>query len=275
MSFNNLKTMYKYFICLSLSIISFSEITSANNFEIIANFGYGLPIGKNLHFAEVDAVDDTLVWDYKYLSFNDRYSSLGNGLKGTLGMNYYFPNNLGIKLQLGLSVLGKIKIESQYNGYDLNSETIANCSFVELGITMRSNNDKIIPYLSISPGIYLPYGVKETSQDDEPGYRSKFVGEYKYSIGAGVSASAGLQIMLSDHFGLNFEVDPNYVFARVKEVYVTETDLESGEIFEYTVTFLTDENDLPESTEDHYYTHGGEVYSFSSLNLSFGVLFSF
>lgn len=241
--------------------------------DLNIDIGYGIPLGKVTHSAEVDAIEDSI--GYIYSKYDDKYNSFGNGIKYNMSFIIYLNDNIGVIIKTGFSFLGGFKINSTYNNFSHDSEAHSNFFFGNIGLKIKSEIRKIIPYISICPGIYIPVKVEATLTDQEPGFRIKLVQKYKFTPGFGFEGCIGTNIMLTNNFGFNIGFEPSYAFARVKEIEWELTDLEDGTIESGKITYQVDSESLPVDSGNNTYKHGGNIYSFSSFNMKLGIVCSF
>jgi hypothetical protein len=146
---------------------------------------------------------------------------------------------------------------------------------LNLGLKLKSSHERVRPFISLMPGLYVPFGVEYESSDAEPGYRYRIQEEWSFAPGFGFGGSVGMEIRVAKAAFFSLSVAPTYAFARLKEVNWTDTNLETNTTDRGIIYWEVDEPNLPDDTQVADYRHGGTMYSFSSCDFMVGISFCF
>ncbi len=266
--------MIRTHILISI-IIAFSAQHIQAEMELTLDIGYGFGLGRTDHAVVLEAEGDTSDSLNNYQEYDDKYYSLGNGVKWNLGLGVYITENLAIAMQTGFTLLGVSSFESTYNSHAYENFIRNRMFSLSCGFKIKSSKKRILPYISLMPGLYLPFGVERVITDTEPNSSFREKDEWSYAPGFGFSGSLGIEIRMGDENFITIAVKPTYAFARLKEMKWEYTDHTTGITEKGTIKWLLDEPDLPEDTPSVEYKHGGVISSFSSCDFLIGLSYNF
>lgn len=253
-------------IVTCVSILLFTGQIMAGGFQLGIGGGYGFASGRDDLATTYTVNSNGDITDWK-----DVVASHGGGLKLDLNATILFNDYVGLMIAAGFSMLGGYKYEQIDPDEKLEGQVKANYLPITAGLRIQGGNGKVLPYVYVTPGIFIPIGVNEEETYKEQGFPEQTDElKYKFAPGFGISSGLGIQIQPVEMLGLRFECAPTYAFARLKEVEYTDSDGDK-----HTVVFKKNESDLPDDTNDTDYYHGAPMFSFSSIAAKFLIALCF
>lgn len=262
--------MIKKCFTIAIVLMFVGEVLAAG-FQLSFGGGYGFAAGRQYVGSNYEMDTDTT-----YESWKDVRSSFGSGIKFDLDATILFNDNFGLIMGTGISILGGFKLEGKDPTSESTQKMRGNYLPITVGLKLQAGNGKLLPYVYIAPGLFIPLGVKgEYTYKEEGLPEEKNETTTKFALGLGVSSGLGFLLNLSNSFGIKFECAPTYAFARLKE-----TTMEYDDGSKATFIYKKNEEDLPDDDIDDpdditYYYHGAYMYSFSSIAAKVGLLLSF
>lgn len=249
-------------VCAIAVVFLFGVELMAAGFQFNLSGGYSFGAGRD-YVGSINELDN----NGDYTKYRDIYASMGSGIKLDVDFAVLLHNNFGIILGTGFSMLGGYKTESKTPISSIERTMYGNYIPVIAGLKFHAGNGNVLPYLHIAPGIFIPIGVHGESVTNDTSVSEI---SRKYTPGFCISSGIGLLFKISNAVGLKVECAPFYGFARLKEEHTKRSD--GSEI---TYIYLKNDKDLPSSTTDTIYSHGGPTFSFSSIGAKVGVVLSF
>lgn len=255
------------FILIFICIVSFQALAGL---ELGFNLGYGFGTGKLYSdaYGVIPYANFTAITDTTYSEWDDKYTSLGGGIKIDLDLSYYFNDNLGLYFMTGISLLGGSSFEISFPEppivYTFKEKIRTYYIPINIGLKLHTVTGKLKPYIFVAPGLYIPFGGGSVNDTIDL--------SFKFTAGFGFAAGIGAVYNITDRIGLSFEISPTYTFARLRE-YSEESP--SG--IKYITIFKKNQGKLPKDEingkEYTTYEHGGPRYSFSSIPIKIGLKF--